>query len=240
MLQLLPDAVLSLTYPQGCAICDREVRSASDGVACSDCWNKTRIFDGSETLCSKCGAFLFGPRTSGERSRCQRCEDHYFDRAYSVGIYEHALKASVLALKKVPNVAGRLERGIAEAIRRVTLLDYLVVPTPLSTRRLHERGFNQAAILARTVAKLSGNSFDEQTLVRKSHTPMHRAGMDRKAREVTVKNAFVVVRPKIIEGRSVLLVDDVLTSGATASACAEILKKNGACEVNVLTAARAA
>jgi ComF family protein len=240
MLQLLPDAVLSLIYPQDCSVCEREVTSASDGVACSDCWDKTRIFDGSETLCSKCGAFLFGPQSSGELPRCQRCEDHHYDRAYSVGIYEYALKASVLSLKKIPHASGRLEQEIAKALSQIPLDGYTVMPTPLSPRRLRERGFNQASILARTVANLSGNSFDEQTLVRKSHTPMHRAGMDKKAREVTVKKAFEVVRPKLIEGRAVLLVDDVLTSGATASACAEVLKKNGACEVNILTAARAA
>jgi ComF family protein len=183
---------------------------------------------------------LFGPKTSGELPRCQRCEDHHYDRAYSTGIYEYALKASVLSLKKIPHAPRRLEREIANALNRISLDDCIVMPTPLSTRRLRERGFNQAAILARTVAKLSGSSIDEQTLVRRSHTPMHRAGMDKKAREVTVKKAFDVVRPKLIERRSVLLVDDVLTSGATASACAEILKKNGACEVKVLTAARVA
>ena len=71
MLQLLPDAVLSLIYPQDCSVCDREVASANDGVACSDCWNKTRIFNGNETLCIKCGAFLFGRATSGEPAQCR-------------------------------------------------------------------------------------------------------------------------------------------------------------------------
>lgn len=240
MLRLLPDAILSLTFPRECSLCEREVRSASDGVACSDCWKKTRIFDGSETLCSKCGAFLFGPRTSSELSRCQRCEGHSFDRAFSVGIYEHALKACVLSLKRVPVIPRRLRDEFSNALTRITLDRCVVIPTPLSARRLRERGFNQAAIIARVAAKLSGNTFDEATLLRKSHSLMHRAGMDKKAREVTVKNAFAVVRPNLIEGRTVLLIDDVLTSGATASACAEILKKNGACEVNLLTAARAA
>lgn len=69
---------------------------------------------------------------------------------------------------------------------------------------------------------------------------MHRAGMDRKGRALTVKNAFTVVRPKLIEGRDIILVDDVLTSGATVSSCANVLKRIGAATVHVLTVARAA
>jgi ComF family protein len=240
MLQLLPDAVLTLIYPQACSVCDSEVASAGDGVTCSGCWSKTRIFDGSETLCIKCGAFLLGQSRSTDGTRCRRCEDQHFDKAFAVGIYEHALRASVLSLKKVPRIPTRLKRLISIAVARMPLDDHILIPTPLSTRRLRERGFNQASILAHAIATLTGNSFDEHTLGRSSHTRMHRAGMDKKARESTVKGAFEVVRPRLIEGRSVLLVDDVLTSGATASSCAAILKKNGAREVNVMTIARAA
>jgi ComF family protein len=240
MLQLLPDAVFSLIYPEECGVCDREVRSASDGVACPDCWNKTRIFNGNETLCSKCGAFLFALAPGSERSRCQRCEDQHFDHAFSLGIYEHALKASVLSLKKSPRIANRLKHEMERTLARIPSKDFVVVPIPLSPRRLHERGFNQASVIAQTIVRISGHDFDEHTLVRSSHTPMHRAGMDRKAREKTVKGAFEVLRPKLIKGRDVLLVDDVLTSGSTASACAKVLKENGACGIDVLTLARAA
>ena len=68
---------------------------------------------------------------------------------------------------------------------------------------------------------------------------MHRIAMDKKARELTVVNAFEVTRPNLIAGQRILLVDDIFTSGATASACAKVLKKNGAVEVNVFTLARA-
>ena len=68
---------------------------------------------------------------------------------------------------------------------------------------------------------------------------MHRAAMDKKAREATVKNAFEVVRPNMIRGRDILLVDDLMTSGSTASQCAKALKKSGACKVTVMTLARA-
>ncbi len=79
---------------------------------------------------------------------------------------------------------------------------------------------------------------DEQSLVRKIHTPMHRAAMDNKAREISVKNAFDVKRPKLIEGETILLIDDVYTSGATVSNCAKVLKEKGASKVYVLTIAK--
>jgi predicted amidophosphoribosyltransferase len=75
--------------------------------------------------------------------------------------------------------------------------------------------------------------------VRTSHTPIHRAAMDRKARAATVERSFEVKIPRLVTGRNIILVDDVLTSGSTASACASVLKKNGAARVDVITLARA-
>ncbi|HEX6126110.1 MAG TPA: hypothetical protein VFZ23_12125 [Pyrinomonadaceae bacterium] len=165
----------------------------------------------------------------------------HFDRALAVGIYEHALSASIIRLKRSPYIAKRVRRLLDEALMRVpTDESTLIIPIPLSRKRRQERGFNQAEVVARSLARVSGLRIDGNSLVRKVHTPMHRAGMDKKARAMTVKNAFEVVRPKLIKGRSILLIDDVFTSGETASMCAKVLKKNGAATVNVLTIARAA
>lgn len=241
MLRVLPDSILSLIYPQACHLCHNEVRYSTDGVACSDCWSKTRILDGNETLCMKCGAFLFGAGSSRDSARCGKCEDHDYDRAFAVGLYEHALQVSILSLKRTPRVSSRLRMLLAATAQRISEHNTAVlIPVPLSARRLRERGFNQAAVVAKIISRRTGTSLDEKSLFRKIHTPMHRAGMDRKARAITVKNAFDVARPKLIEGRDVLLVDDVMTSGETASMCAKVLKKNGATTVNVLTIARAA
>jgi ComF family protein len=114
-----------------------------------------------------------------------------------------------------------------------------IVPIPLSKRRAIERGFNQAELIALTVAGLTDIPLLSNCLIRESHTPMHRMAMDKKAREATVKSAFKVRTPRLIAGRSVILVDDVLTSGSTASACARELKKHGAEHVTVITLARA-
>jgi ComF family protein len=114
----------------------------------------------------------------------------------------------------------------------------MIVPIPLSRTRRFERGFNQAEIIARIVGKALCLPVDAYSLSRIKHTAMHRAGMDRKARERTVEKAFEVVRPKLVAGKRILLIDDVLTSGSTASSCAKILKAAGTRSVSLFTIAR--
>jgi competence protein ComFC len=239
MLQALADSLLSIVYPQVCRVCKHGVEKHFDGVACSACWDATTIFNGSETLCSKCGAFL-DPFGGPAETLCQTCGDHAYDTAAAVGIYEKALVASILHLKKEPFVSKRLRNLLLRSFQNGGLVaSTVVIPVPLSRKRLHERGFNQAEVIGRILAKEFGVRLDSASLARTTHTPVHRAAMDRKAREATVSKAFEVVRPKLVEGERILLVDDVLTSGSTASQCAAVLKKNGAEWVGVLTLARA-
>ena len=239
MLKLVPDALISLLYPQACAICKQSVENSADGVACRDCWEKTKIFLDRDTLCSKCGTFLREFDRPIE-TVCRRCGDHLYDSARAVGPYENALSAVVVHLKRAPSISKTTRKYLIDSFERHGFGNAdLIVPVPLSKKRLFERGFNQAAVLARIVAAESCIAVDEHSLTRTIHTPMHRAAMDRKAREFTVKNAFEVIRPNLIVGRNILLIDDVLTSGSTASQCAKALKKNGAGKVNVLTLARA-
>lgn len=150
------------------------------------------------------------------------------------------MAASVLHLKTTPSVPDRLANLFrilfGDTFQQVTTL---IVPVPLSKKRFMERGYNQASILGRILSEASAIPMDENSLVRKVHTQKHRAAMDKKKREITVRKAFEVKRPKMIDGQHILLVDDILTSGATASYCAKALKKNGAASVNVLTLARA-
>ena len=239
MLSKILDPLLSLAYPQSCLVCENSVEQSSDGVACRRCWKKTLVFSGKETLCRKCGKFLSEDASRFE-TFCHACDDHFYDRASAVGLYEKALRASVLHLKSEPFIARRLQELLLTAFELSEFQDAtMIVPVPLSKKRLIERGFNQAMILARFLAKHTGLKLDAQTLARTAHTPLHRAGMDTKAREKTVKNAFEVMRPKFIKDENILLIDDIFTSGATTSACAETLKKKGAGKVYVFTVARA-
>ena len=229
--------MLSTAFPVECRVCGTEVTDTADGVACSDCWASTTIFTGNEMLCAKCGAF-FGSRSAPVDVYCHQCDEHLYESASALGIYEKALAASILRLKNEPIIPNRLTALLAQLANSILDID-LIVPIPLSKQRMIERGFNQAEVIAQNVARITGIPVDSHSLVRTTHTPMHRVGMDKRARELTVTDAFKVVRPKMIKGNRILLVDDVFTSGSTASYCAKALKKAGAERVRVLTLARA-
>lgn len=239
MLRKIYDSLLTVAYPQSCRHCGNSVESSFDGAACGDCWRTTQIFDGAEILCAKCGAF-HSANDSNYETFCHRCDGHFYDAARAVGVYGYALTASILHLKREPYIAPRLRRLF---VARFEDSDFsaidLLVPVPLSKKRELERGFNQATVLAKILARKIKINLDEQSLVRQIHTPMHRVGMDGKARAASVENAFAVKRPNFVKDKNILLVDDVFTSGATVSNCAEVLKKSGAKRVCVLTLAKA-
>ncbi len=239
MIRAAANSLLSIIYPQQCRVCSRQVIGLDAGAACASCWTATRIFDGTEVICAKCGS-LQGTVNGDTLRRCFDCVDQHFDTAAAVGVYEKALAALIVNLKSEPHLPSRLRSAVEARLRSTVIGDVdVIIPIPLSRQRKHERGFNQAEVIAAVVARELHSPIDRSSLCRKVHTPAHRIAMDKRARELTVANAFEVVRPKLLAGKSVLLVDDVFTSGATASACAKVLKKNGAGPVNIFTLARA-
>ena len=238
----LYDAALALVYPQACVVCGGSLESRHDGVACAACWRATRLFTGDDTLCWKCGAFTRAKVTEDRRRsiRCGQCDEDSFAAARACGFYEGALRASVLALKREPHVAPRLARLMFATQQREPMNSAnLIIPVPLHPGRERERGFNQAALLARELSRLSKLPLDEHSVVRGVHTERHRAGMDSRARRESVADAFAVRHAEAIAAKRVLLIDDVFTTGATASSCAAALNAAGAEGVFVLTIARA-
>ena len=238
----LYDATLALVYPQGCNVCGASVESRRDGVVCDSCWSAASIFSEMDPLCWKCGAGSQAkvPESRRESVRCGRCDDDAFDAARACGNYEGGLRATVLELKRQPHVPGRLAHLMRDVLKRDPLGSAdLVLPVPLHATRERERGFNQALVLAKELAGLSGLPLDQHCLVRKIQTQMHRGGMDAKARRRSVAAAFEVRHKDLLAGKRVLLIDDVFTTGATASACARVLHNHGAKAVFLLTVARA-
>ncbi len=236
----LQDAVLTLVYPHGCKLCGASVESASNGAACALCWSKTPVFNFHETLCQKCGRLL---EHAGERTQntlCHRCDNDFYEAARAVGVYKGALRLTVLELKEKPAVPLRLEKLLVHAFEQFPLSQAAkIIPVPLHPKRRRERGFNQAAVLARSLSKQTGQPVLENCLTREIYTTQHRGAMDERARRESVEKAFVVKQPRLVENQKILLIDDVFTSGATASVCAQALKEKGASEVFVLTIARA-
>lgn len=235
------DSLLALVYPQACAVCGGSVESRALGAACAKCWEQTQIFSGAETVCWKCG--LPSPGTVSpeqrEQVRCRRCDDDEFTAARACGVYEGALRAAVLQLKREPHVCQKLIEQLCNTQQRYPLNEATrIVPVPLHPERLKTRGFNQAAEIGRHLSRAASLPLDEISLVRTQHTARHRAGMDAKGRRETVADAFRVAYPALIAGDRVLLVDDVFTTGATVSSCARALLDAGAAAVFVLTIAR--
>src|SRR6266498_798183 len=221
------DSLLALVYPQACAVCAGSVESRALGVACANCWQQTRLFSGVGTLCWKCGLPSTGtaPPENREQVRCHRCNDDAFTAARACGVYEGALRASVLLLKHQPDLCRKLREQLIQTQMQYPLNTATrIIPVPLHP----ERELSLAASLP----------LDEVSLLRTSHTNRHRAGMDAKGRRDTVADAFRVTYPALIVGERVLLVDDVFTTGATVSSCAKTLLEAGATEVFVLTIAR--
>lgn len=233
------DSFLTLIYPQSCQICLNSVEKQADGYACRKCWEETNVFNGNETLCNKCGAFLLDTSSNFE-TFCRRCDEDFYDKAKAIGKYEKALLVTILNLKHTAYIPKTVSDLFHKTFVDSDFQDAdLIIPVPLSNKRFAERGFNQAEIIAENLAKQTGLTFDKTSLRRKVHTEKRRAGMDRKSRQESVKNAFEVVSPRLIEGKKILLIDDVFASGASISNCAKALKKASAEKVYVLTLARA-
>jgi ComF family protein len=158
-----------------------------------------------------------------------------------LGPYEGSLRAVLHELKYRGRrrVAGRLALELLASpdARRLLAPGAVLVPVPLHPRRRRERGFNQSELISAALARGAGLESAAGALVRRRDTAAQ-TGLSAAARRANVRGAFAVRRRARVAGRAVVLVDDVLTTGATAHACARALREAGAAEVRVLTVAR--
>lgn len=244
-LQSLRDGLLSTFYPSDCFLCGGSVDSWDDGAACGKCWedaSTTQLFFG-QRICVRCGVPVGSPSSdpssSGEAS-CGSCQSLPVHCARACGSYTGAIEANIIFLKSSPHLCPRLREILARTLyeSRAALDSDLIIPVPLHGKRLKERGFNQAGIIARAASRTLDLPVDTKSLARVRHTERHRAGMDAIDRARSIRRAFSVTRAGSVEGRSVLLVDDLYTTGSTIAAAAEALIDAGAARVNVLTLAR--
>jgi ComF family protein len=193
----------------------------------------------ADFYCVCCRTPFLNAAPLDEEGRCELCRRGLrgFDAAYSYGAYEGTLRDLIHLFKygRVRPLGGRLGSLIVSAIPRDQAFD-VVVPVPLHWRRRLDRGFNQSELLADAVAKRYG--VRAVNAMRRKRSTAVQAGLSNSKRRLNVAGAFTVPRRTAVEGRRVLLVDDVMTTGATLSACAGALKRAGARYVAVLTLAR--
>ena len=175
-----------------------------------------------------------------EAGRCALCRRGLrgFDAAYSFGFYEEELRELIHVFKygRVQTLAKPLGRFLASALPREQTFD-VIVPMPLYWRKRWRRGFNQAALLARELARRT--HIPVSNALRRVKDTAAQAGLTNAKRRRNVSGAFRARNKTALSGQRVLLIDDVLTTGATAASCARALRAAGARQVTLLTLARA-
>jgi ComF family protein len=193
----------------------------------------------AEYFCVTCRTPFQNPFPLDESGRCRLCRSgaRGFDAAYCFGTYEGTLLELIHLFKygRMKPLARTLSANLALALPRDEKFD-VVVPMPLHWRRKWQRGFNQAELLARPTARRCG--IPVTNAVRRIRSTSAQAGLSNAQRRENVAGAFRIRNRRAIEGRRVLLIDDVMTTGATASACALALKRGGAASVTLLALAR--
>ena len=193
----------------------------------------------AEYFCAQCRTPFLNASPLNPQGLCGLCSAGVirYDAAYSYGGYDGALRTLLHLFKysRMRSLAAPLGRLMVRALPRDERID-VIVPMPIHWHRLLTRGFNQSHLLAREVAARSGLPV-ERLLRRSRNTPVQ-AGLTGRERRLNVKNSFAVPHPARVEGRCVLLIDDVLTTGATLNAASGALKQAGASRIAVLTLAR--
>jgi ComF family protein len=227
-MRLLLDALL----PVRCLGCGETV--AAGGVLCAPCWQKIGFI--APPFCARCG-LPFPHEAEGLCAACAAVPPHY-DRARAVFRYDAASRDLVTGFKHAdrthaaPAFGAWMRRAGAELLADCDLL----VPVPLHWTRLFRRRYNQASLLAYAIG---GPPVDPDLLRRRRRTPSQ-GRLGRLARARNIAGAFAVRPGAELGGRRIVLVDDVMTTGATVGECARLLRRAGAARVDVLTLARAA
>lgn len=229
-----------LVFPPRCLTCGLVLEEHASLPFCPACTAGIRTI--RSPLCVRCGVPLPDP---GVRDRfCGDClrTARPFAAARAVGCYESTLLEAIHLFKYrgrlgIGKVLGSLMADCAGRLWDMTLFTR-ILPVPLHRRRLQERGFNQAVILARQVARRFSLPLDLRSLKRAVGT-VPQVGLGRAQRTANVQGVFTVRLPDTIRGQRILLIDDVYTTGSTLTECATVLMKAGADAVAVLTLARA-
>jgi ComF family protein len=238
------ESLFAVLFPSDCRICRQPLIKISTLPVCQPCREKIVALDG--VLCRICGEKLFSRYAQVEAGPlcgiCRRAAPH-FRQAVAYGAYEGALR-DLLHLFKYNGIrsAGPLLGHLLEkALAGVGLPEHaVVVPVPLWKGKRRSRGFNQAEVIARAFLSLKPShriQLNTSSLVKTRETASQ-TGLTRHQRRANVRGAFAA-RAENIRGCSILLVDDVMTTGTTVNECARVLRRAGAKEVFVATVARA-
>jgi ComF family protein len=238
-LQRVFQGLADVIFPPQCMACGA-VLHEQHWSFCPDCFSQIGFLD--SPLCVLCGEHFSEPGESNHMCGACLLASPPFSIARAVGEYERVLMDVIHRFKYGGKISlgERLGEFMADfRYPSLAIADYsLVMPVPLHPRRLRQRGFNQAMVLAREISRRFALRLDFLSLRRIVFTEPQ-VGLGRDMREQNIKGAFQVADARRIKDERIILVDDVYTTGSTVKECARILMKNGAKEVAVLTLARA-
>ncbi len=231
---------LDFIYPPVCLICKEVIleKNSSDGslnskpLVCSNCWSELELFE--KPFCPQCKTEL--------PNLLQDCCSFYLKSVYSLGIFDENFQELIHSFKYKGRVSLGKKIGLrlAEELRKQGLSDIAyLIPVPLHKVRKRERGFNQSQILAEILGRNLNIAVEDKILFRIKNTK-DQTKLPEPERKENVAGAFEVEdKKKILPGKKIILVDDVITTGATLMECAKVLKKAGAREILGVTIARA-
>jgi len=243
-LQDVCGAVVSVFFPAPCRLCGEVLDTAARIPICSSCLASLRPLSGA--CCNRCGRPFASPvaAESEDSALCHVCRRslYDFDFARSYGAYSATMAGAIMLLKyqQVTPLAGWFAAGLRktfDAHRKMCLAD-VVVPVPAHVVRLRERGYNHAELIAKPLARSLGLPCRSYLLVRNRPRP-DKLRLTLRERWRSVRGAYTIRQGLRVDNLRVLLVDDVLTTGATLDACSRALRKAGAAKVAALTVARA-
>lgn len=236
-LRWLGGAVLDLLFPPVCLSCDKPVATAD--ALCPDCFRALRAI--TAPLCPVLGLPFAASLGPDARSAEAIADPPPFDRSRSAVVYNDVARALVGKLKygDRPELARFCARLMAQAGHELWGPDAVLVPVPLHRVRHFSRRYNQSTELARALGALTGLPVDPAIVSRRKNTP-HQVGLSGDARRRNVSGAFAAHPNSVVRlrGRRVVLVDDVITTGATIKAVTKSLKSGGAERVDVVSFAR--
>jgi ComF family protein len=231
----LGDQLLDLVFPPACLLCDAQVLVAHS--LCADCWGKMTFI--SDPLCSVCGVPF--PVALEDENICHICLQNkpIFTMARAVVRFDDATAQLIHNFKYYdrPDYAVLMASLMSKYHDAQLYNAALITPVPMHSKRLRERQYNQAGLLAKHIARKIGVRFVPDLLIKTKHTPSQ-SGLTAEARKENIKDAFVM-NPKFkLRNQSIILVDDVITTGATMNECARVLASNGNNQTIALAFAR--
>lgn len=233
------ESALGFIYPNVCQACEKQAASAREGYVCAECWKDIQFI--VPPFCRRCGLPYEGDITT--EFQCGNCHDVelHFDYARAAVAAKSVVREVIHRFKYhqslwfEPFLSDLLIRQAAPALAGSEW--NLLIPVPLHPVKQRERGFNQAQHLARRLSQATGIPADNRLLQRVEPTRTQ-TQLSRSERAANVFHAFAIRTGQVLARKNVVLVDDVLTTGATTNACARILRRNGAEKVCVWTVAR--